>query len=155
MVDPLKNDPGIIMVYTVLILAVADCTSVALYLKTVVEGTAVIKYFPSAVLEFVPLTSIGSPTDNWWGNEVVTDTLSELAIVSIAEIPGIEVLESLEYTEGILFTSSKVSHLDACSPYSKSVSIRFSGLDTRNLCTGSISDSPASIFVSCPSSIRI
>ena len=56
--------------------------------------------------------------------------------------------------DGILLTSSIVSHFDPCNPYSKSVSIRFSGVLTLSLCTGSIKDSPNSIS-SCSWSTKI
>ena len=38
---------------------------------------------------------------------------------------------------GMLFVSSNVSHFVDCKPYSKSVSIKFSGLETRIFETGS------------------
>ena len=38
----------------------------------------------------------------------------------------------------MFLTSSRVSHFVDCKPYSKSVSIKFSGFDTRSLDTGSV-----------------
>jgi hypothetical protein len=51
---------------------------------------------------------------------------------------GIVVSPDFEKNEGILLINSTVSHFVGCRPYSKSVSIKFSGLDTRNFVTGSI-----------------
>jgi hypothetical protein len=39
--------------------------------------------------------------------------------------------------KGILFTTPRFSHLVVCCPYSKSVSIRDSGVETRSLFVGS------------------
>jgi len=63
----------------------------------------------------------------------LTVTVSVVAVVDISEIAPIETPLWAVYTEGILSTNSIVSHLVGCSPYSKSVSIRFWGFDTLNL----------------------
>ena len=95
-------------------------------------------YEPSAVIAFEPLTFIGVPTASPWSRDVLTVTSLEPVIVVIEEIFGIVVSPLLEKNDGVLLISSTVSHLVGCRPYSKSVSMRFSGSDTRSLVTGSI-----------------
>ena len=86
----------------------------------------------------MPFTVIGIPTERPWSSEVVTVISREPTIVLIDEMFGIVVSPDLEKNDGVLLISSSVSHLVGWRPYSKSVSIRFSGSDKRSLVTGSM-----------------
>ena len=68
---------------------------------------------------------------------MVTFTCLEFCVVVIADNCSRGTSPACEKIVGIFKTVCNVSHFEDCSPYSKSVSIKFSGLDTLNLLTGS------------------
>ena len=106
-------------------------------------NTSVTTNVPSQVIFLLPLTIIGVPGSRSCTSSVSMVTMSLPFIVSIVSIVKLSSPLRLKNV-GMFFTSSSVSHLVLCSPYSKSVSIKFSGWLTRNLLTGSIKASSGS-----------
>ena len=92
---------------------------------------------PLAVFSDAPWTMIGLPWTRPWGSPVST-TICELSVTVRIDVIGRSASPFLLKKVGMLLTSSRVSHLVDCRPYSKSVSIKLAGVDTRNLDTGSV-----------------
>ena len=84
-------------------------------------------YAPSAVTDFVPVTLIGIPAERPCSSAVTT-VISRVPLFVVIELMlGMVVSPLFEKNDGVLLISSTVSHLVGCTPYSKSVSIKFSG----------------------------